>query len=102
MKQSPSQNRYPHDVPVSLSLPLQIRLLTFVAILALSLSAVPAEVLLSCNGDPGGDHYYRGFYLPSYPGNSLDSARLRFSSTDAGNYTVILTARKATYYGTIL
>jgi len=61
-----------------------------------------ADVLLSCSGDPGGDLDDRGFYIPSYPGNSLDSARLVFSTFDPGTYTMILTARKGTYDGPIL
>lgn len=61
-----------------------------------------ADVLLSCPGEPGGDLDDRGFYIPSYPGNSLDSARMVFSTFDPGTHTVILTARKGTFDGPIL
>ncbi len=76
----------------------------FVVACALLLSGAAglAETLLSCTGLPGGDFYDRGFYLPTYPGNSLDSVRLEFSSTDTGNYSVTLTVRKNTYDGTVL
>jgi parallel beta-helix repeat protein len=70
--------------------------------LAISLVAGWADVLLSCAGDPGGDLDDRGFYIPSYPGNSLDSARLVFSSFDPGVYTMTLTVRKGTYDGPVL
>ena len=79
-----------------------IRVVTLVFALLLSVRSVPAEVLLSCTGNPGGDFYDRGFYIPSYPGNSLDSARLELSSFEQGNYTVILTVRSASYSGSVL
>jgi Right handed beta helix region len=60
------------------------------------------ETLISCTGLPGGDSYDRGFYIPNYPGNSLDSVRMEFSSADLGNYTVTLTVRGGAYDGTIL
>jgi parallel beta-helix repeat protein len=62
-----------------------------------------AETLLSCtNNSSTGDHIYRGFYVPSYPGNSLDSARLVFSSATAGSYTLRLTVRSNTYDGPLI
>lgn len=61
-----------------------------------------ADTLLTCSGTPGGDLYSRGFYVPSFPGNSLDSAVLQLSSFGSGSFTVKLTARQSTYDGTVL
>src|SRR5262245_60994481 len=79
-----------------------IRLLLSILLLLSCALAGRAEVLLNCTGMPGGDLYDRGFYIPSFPGNSLDSARLVFSSFDAGDYTVTLTVRQTSYNGTLL
>lgn len=96
LKKSPPRRR-------SLSLAIRPRqALAFGLALVTSIAAANAEVLLSCAGQPGGDRYDRGFYVPSFPGNSLDSARLVLSSFDAGDYTVTLTARRGTYDGPIL
>ncbi len=61
-----------------------------------------SETLISCSGTPGGDFYDRGFYVPSYPGNSLDSARLEFSSPNLGDYTVVMTVRSNAYDGPVV
>lgn len=61
-----------------------------------------ADSLLVCTNGDTGDFYYRGFYVPNYPGNSLDSARLVFSSPTAGSYNVRLTVRSNTYDGIVL
>src|SRR5688572_22386311 len=81
-----------------------ISLRTLLATLLLIAIAVTshAEVLLTCAGLPGGDRYDRGFYIPSYPGNSLDSAQLEFSASVAGSYTVTMTVRSNSYDGIVL
>ena len=79
-----------------------LRLLLTILTLAVATVAIRAETLLTCAGMPGGDRYDRGFYIPSYPGNSLDSARLEFSSADVGNYTVTMTVRSNAYDGVML
>lgn len=61
-----------------------------------------AETLLVCTNGTTGDFIDRGFYVPSFPGNSLASARLVFSSPTAGSYTVRLTVRSNTYDGLVL
>ena len=61
-----------------------------------------ADTLLVCTNGDTGDLYFRGFYVPSYPGNSLDSARLVFTSPTAGSYNVRLTVRSNTYDGIVL
>jgi parallel beta-helix repeat protein len=61
-----------------------------------------AETLLICTNGGTGDFYYRGFYVPNFPGNSLASARLVFSSPTAGSYNVRLTVRSNTYDGLVL
>ena len=61
-----------------------------------------AVTLLSCSGEPAGDGYDRGFYVPQYPGVSLNSARLELSAAVAGTYGMSLTVRSNTYDGPIL
>jgi parallel beta-helix repeat protein len=62
-----------------------------------------AETLLTCtNNTSTGDRIDRGFYVPNFPGNSLDSARLVFSSSTAGSYNVRLTVRSNAYDGIVL
>lgn len=61
-----------------------------------------AEILVNCTGNPGGDRYDRGFYIPNYPGNTLDSARMLFSSFDAGNYTVTMTVYSNSFDGLVI
>jgi parallel beta-helix repeat protein len=77
---------------------------TLLALLTLFLVVLSgrADTLLVCTNATTGDFYYRGFYVPSYPGNSLTSARLVFTSPTAGDYTVRLTARSNTYDGLVL
>lgn len=71
--------------------------------LALVALTARAETLLVCtNNTKTGDRIDRGFYVPNYPGNSLNSARLVFSSETAGSYTVRLTVRSNTYDGLVL
>lgn len=83
------------------TLPSLQSLLTLL-VLAASMAAGRADVLLSCTGLSGGDRHDRGFYVRSYPGNSLDSARLVLSTSISGTYTVTLTARQSTYDGRIV
>lgn len=79
---------------------LQTLLLTL--LLALAACTGRADSLLVCTNGSTGDFYDRGFYVPIYPGNSLDSARLVFSSPTAGSYNVRLTVRSNTYDGLVL
>ena len=67
-------------------------------------SPAAAEVLLSCPGGAGGDWNIHGFYVPEYPGVTLDSARLRLSASASypGTYMVMLTVRSDSYDGAIL
>jgi hypothetical protein len=66
------------------------------------ISPASAEVLLSCPASTGGDFNDRGFYVPQYPGVTLDSARMQFSAFQVGSYVVSLTVRSNTYDGAIL
>ncbi len=62
-----------------------------------------AEVLLACpEASATGDWSDRGFYVPHYPGVTLDSARLQLSAYQVGSYVVSLTVRSNTYDGPIL
>jgi len=81
--------------------PIHAALLLF-ALVLMTLTG-RAETLLTCtNNSSTGDRIDRGFYVPSYPGNSLDSARLVFSSPTAGSYTLRLTVRSNTYDGPLI
>ncbi len=70
--------------------------------LAASLAGSQADVLLTCTGQPGGDLVDRGFYVRSYPGNSLDSARLVISGGTPGNHALTMTVRQGTYDGRVV
>lgn len=60
-------------------------------------------LLLSCSAmDHNGDHIDRGFYIPSYPGNSLSRVDLYMSSRTEGTFTFSLTARLDTYDGALV
>ena len=67
------------------------------------ISKAAAEVLLACpEAGATGDFSDRGFYVPHYPGVTLDSARLQLSAYQVGSYLVSLTVRSNTYDGPIL
>lgn len=61
--------------------------------------------ILDCPEGSVGDFFDRGFYIPSYPGTSLNSVKL-FMGLGAGNaarpYQISLTARQNSYDGPIL
>ena len=66
---------------------------------------VRADTLLTCTGGSGSgsmDWADRGFYIPSYPGISLDSVGLKFSGYVAGSYVLSLTVRSNAYDGPLL
>jgi hypothetical protein len=50
----------------------------------------------------GGDLYYRGFYVSSYPGDSLYLVTLYISTRTSGNYSLKLTAREGAYNGRLV
>ena len=76
--------------------------LTLLAVVATTFTA-RAETLLVCtNNTSTGDQIFRGFYVPNYPGNSLTSARLVFSSSTAGSHSIRLTVRSNSYDGIVL
>jgi len=70
----------------------------------LAAGTAAADVLIDCPtaGGSAGDGYDRGFYVPQYPGTTLDLVALRMSPSVLGTYTVRLTARAETYDGTLL
>lgn len=62
-----------------------------------------AQVVFSCPfSGSGGDLLDRGFYIQSYAGMNLGTVQLRYSSFDAGAYTVSMTARLGAYDGPIV
>jgi hypothetical protein len=62
------------------------------------------SALITCTDSSGfsGDLYYRGFYVPSYPGTSLSTVVLYLHAIEAGTYIMTLTARAGTYNGTVI
>jgi hypothetical protein len=63
----------------------------------------PAVVsLIDCPVSDPGDEITRGFYVPNYPGITLNQVDLRFSSSVAGTYTFSLTARRDAYNGPLV
>jgi len=71
-------------------------------------TATPAFVaLVTCPVGSGGDQVFRGFYLPTYPGTTLDQVDLWFAvsgvgSSPVGTYTMALTARAGGFGGTVI
>jgi hypothetical protein len=65
-------------------------------------TAATPVTLVECLGNPGGDDITRGFYVPAFSGTGLRGVTMSFSSRTAGTYTLHLTARAATYDGTVL
>jgi hypothetical protein len=67
-------------------------------------TAAASTALIDCSvaAPSGGDLLERGFYVPSYPGANLRRVDLWLSADTAGSYTFDLTARAATYDGTVL
>jgi hypothetical protein len=70
--------------------------------LTFNAEAVVNTTLINCAGDPGGDQVDRGFYIPEFPGTSLESATMSFSSGVAGTYTLRMTVRAGTYAGEVI
>jgi hypothetical protein len=60
-----------------------------------------AEVLISDEGTSG-DLYYRGFYIPKYPGTNLQSVQLEFSVNTIGTYVLGLTVHGGSYGSRLL
>ncbi|MCL5097106.1 MAG: right-handed parallel beta-helix repeat-containing protein [Candidatus Omnitrophica bacterium] len=79
-----------------------IRAILIVSCLLAGGSLSRAAVLISCPGEPAGDLYDRGFYIPYYPGRTLEAVRMEISSSVAGNHKIALTVRKKSYDGPIL
>jgi hypothetical protein len=71
------------------------------ACLALAHSA-RAATLLSCPPGGGADSVAHPFYIGGYPGLTLESVTLMFSSAAAGTWTVALTAHALRFDATIL
>lgn len=63
---------------------------------------ISTQKFADCPMSPGGDHYYRGFYLTSVPVGQLASVTLYLSSHVAGHYVVLLTARADRYDGALI
>jgi len=71
-------------------------------LMLLNPAASQASVLYSCAGGGGGDFNSEGFYMPSYPGITLDSATLKLLGVNAGTYQVSLTVRSNAFNGPVL
>jgi hypothetical protein len=73
--------------------------------LTLMAAATPASAatLVDClDGVHGGDAWDRGFYVPIYPGRSLDQVDMMLAADIPGTYTMRLTARAGTYDGALI
>ncbi len=68
------------------------------------INASQAATLFTCSATNYGNPSSFGFYMPSYPGISLDTATLRLwtPTGSGGAYNVLLTVRSNTYDGPIL
>jgi hypothetical protein len=58
-------------------------------------------VLVDCAPRPG-DRLFRGFYVPEYPGITLNRVDLYLSARVAGTYTVSLHARADSFNGALI
>ncbi|HEV8439309.1 MAG TPA: hypothetical protein VGT40_14550 [Methylomirabilota bacterium] len=81
-----------------------VRLGVALALLASYVASAHAATLVSCGpaGYKVGDRIDRGFYIPSYPGSSLQSVALRIAGGSSGPGTLTLTARAGTYDGPLI
>lgn len=61
-----------------------------------------AANLVSCVGGSPGDLNSRGFYVPNYPGVTLDTSTIQVSGAAAGFYWLTLTATAGSYNGPLL
>ena len=69
----------------------------FATAIVLVASAAPADVLIDCDAAAGGpDLFLRGFYIPEYTGETLESIDVQ------GSYTVEMTVRQDTYDGPVV
>lgn len=66
-------------------------------------SGSPADLVAGCSfGDTAGDNLDRGYYVPSYPGLTLDQVTMYFTGSPAGTYTIELTARTGAFDGALV
>jgi len=64
---------------------------------------VEAAMMTQCPfAGSGGDNITRGFYIEEYPGKTLDTVTLAYSTSVTGGRTIQLVARLSTYNGVIL
>jgi IPT/TIG domain len=60
-------------------------------------------VVVSCPfSGYGGDFLDRGFYVSNYPGTTVDTVSLRYTTFTSGTWTITLTARLDTYDGALV
>ena len=61
------------------------------------------SLLIDYSTNPEGEDWIRrGFYIESYPGTTLSSVTLWFSTQVADDYTIQIEAREDTYDGTLV
>jgi hypothetical protein len=61
----------------------------------------PQEIV-SCPFDGGGDQISRGFYVESYPGITLDTVEVAYTTNNPGIYTMAMVIRRDAYNGPIV
>ncbi len=83
--------------------------LAFTAALAMAFCATSLaqiSTLIDCPGkNSGGDQTFRGFYVPNYPGQSLNSVTVYMTIDDGGGtwpFQIGLTATENTYDGAVI
>jgi len=82
---------------------LRITPTLLLAVLLLTTSTAAAETLIDCyDGSLGADNYDRGFYVPDYPGATIDGLDMVFYTYTAEPKTIELTVRLNTYDGPVI
>jgi len=76
--------------------------LLLACLILLSVPLAAQQPLIDCGEAEAGDWFYRGFYIPYYPGETLERVDLFVEARTAGDYTLSLTVRRDTYDGPTL
>ena len=81
---------------------LSVMLLATVVMVAVH-DECPGDVLIDCyDGTYGASPIYRGFYVPNYPGHTLDQVDLLVEGTQTNDFTIRLVVRENTYDGPLI
>ena len=79
------------------------RILIPLLLLLVCVPAAAQQTTLECPfNDIGGDLLFRGWYVPSFPSDTLALAELQFFANVPGDFTVLLTARSGEFGGPLI